>query len=55
MAGEQPHAFRFAPSEDAETVVLNFVNPVGTGRRLFGRAREARLERGNAARPGRWG
>jgi len=35
-----------ALGDDAETVVLDFVDPTGTGRRLFGRSRQARLKSG---------
>ena len=43
VACEQPHAPALAPGEDAKAIVLDFVNPAGPRRRLFGRAREAWL------------
>ncbi len=36
MAGVQPHTVTVAAGQDAKAVVLDLVNPAGTGRRLFG-------------------
>src|SRR4029078_4784331 len=35
-AGDQPDAYRIAPGQQPETVVLDLVNPVGAGRGLAG-------------------
>jgi hypothetical protein len=43
VAGEQPDALGVPPSEDAEPVVLDFVNPAGPSRRLFRRSGKARF------------
>src|SRR6516165_10180032 len=44
VAGGEPDAILVAPGEDAEAVMLDLVNPAGTGRRLLGRARQAWFE-----------
>ena len=43
IPGEQPHPIAVAPRHDAETVVLDLVNPVAPGGRLLGRAGKAWL------------
>jgi hypothetical protein len=48
IARVEPHALGVAPSQDAEAIVLDFMNPVWARRRLFGWAGKARLE-GKAA------
>jgi hypothetical protein len=48
---DKAHAGSVAPSDDAEAVVLDLVNPVAASRRLFSEARQAGLK----ARPGRIG
>ena len=40
-AGDQPDAYRIAPGQQPETVVLDLVNPVGAGRGLAGWGWEA--------------
>ena len=42
--GNQPDADGIAPRHQAIAVVLDFVNPVGAGRRAVGRGRQARLD-----------
>jgi len=37
VAREQPDAARVAPRQNAKSVVLDLANPIGPGRRLFGR------------------
>jgi hypothetical protein len=44
FAGGEPDAILVAPGEDAEAVVLDFVNPIRARRRLLGRARQAWFE-----------
>jgi len=48
IACEQPHVFIVAPRQDTETVVLNFVNPIWTRRRLLCRTGQAWLDGGFA-------
>ena len=43
LPGDKLHATVVEVGQDAEAVVLDFVNPAGPGRRLFGEARQARL------------
>ena len=43
VASGEPHTVAIAAGEDAETVVLNLVDPAGTGRRLLGWLGQARL------------
>src|SRR6516162_4739534 len=42
VARVEPNASGLAPGENAETVVLDFVNPIWTRRRLFRRTGQAR-------------
>jgi len=42
---EQPHTDTVASRHDAETVVLDFVQPIRPGRRSFGRGRQARFDK----------
>jgi hypothetical protein len=52
-AGDQPDAHGVAAGHEPEAVVLDLVNPVGAGRRLVGRGREAgfvKLARSAASR-----
>jgi hypothetical protein len=50
VAGVEPHARGVAPGHDAETVMFDFVEPVGAGRRGFGWRRQAGSDK--AARAG---
>ena len=43
-AGDQPDAYRIAPGQQPETVVLDLVNPVGAGRGLAGWGWEAGID-----------
>jgi hypothetical protein len=45
VAGDQAHALEIAPSQDAEAVVFDLVQPVGTARRGFGRRRQAGFDK----------
>ena len=47
LPGEQPHAACIAPGHDAETVVLDLVNPSPASGRLIGRAGKTRLDEGS--------
>jgi len=49
VAGVEPHARCVAARQDAEAVVLDLVNPAGTGRRLFRRFRQKGLGRSSIA------
>jgi hypothetical protein len=49
VAGVEPHAAGVAPRQDAEAVMLDFVEPVGTGRRGFGRRRQAGFDKAGRA------
>jgi DNA-binding response OmpR family regulator len=46
VAGDEAHAGGVASRYDAEAVVLDLMNPIRPGRRLFGRTRQTRLEAG---------
>ena len=50
LPGEQPHAPVSAPGHDAESVVLDLVNPAATFGRLLGRTRKAGLDDGSGGR-----
>jgi hypothetical protein len=45
IAGEEPDTALIPAGDDSESVVLDLVNPAGTGRRLLGRAWEAWFQR----------
>ena len=44
VAGIEPHVVAVTARQDAEAVVLDLVDPIGTGRRLFRRFRQAGLD-----------
>ena len=43
VSSEEPHPIAVAPRHDAEAVVLDFVNPIRSGRRPIGGAGKAGL------------
>jgi hypothetical protein len=46
VAGNEAHATRIALSDNAEAIVLDFVDPAWPGRRLLGQTRQAGLKSG---------
>src|SRR5438105_7161910 len=44
-AGGTKRGLRYAAGHDAQTVVLDFMNPIRTGRRLIDRERQARFDK----------
>jgi hypothetical protein len=46
VPGDEPYAARVATGDNAEAVMLDFMNPAGPHRRRFGAAGYARLETG---------
>ena len=49
QAGDEPDTGTVAPRQYAEAVMLDFMQPAGTGRRCFGGRRQTRLDN---AQPG---
>ena len=52
VAGDETNTTGISPCHDAEAVVLDLMNPAGTGRRHFGWRGQARVDEADATAPG---